>query len=51
MRDHPLPPPPDVLRQPTPADWLIELRSILFDGAGPAETRLETFLDRLERRA
>jgi hypothetical protein len=49
MREHPLPTPPDV-RRATPADWIADLRSILFDGTGPAENRLEAFLDRLERR-
>jgi hypothetical protein len=50
MRDHPFPTPPDD-RRAVPSDWLAELRAILFDGTGPAENRLESFLDRLERRA
>jgi hypothetical protein len=49
MRDHPLPTPPDT-RRATPPEWLSDLRSILFDGTGPSESRLEAFLDRLERR-
>jgi hypothetical protein len=49
MRDHPLPAPPDP-RRATPPEWLSDLRSILFDGTGPAESRLEAFLDRLEQR-
>lgn len=50
MRDHPLPTPPADDRRMTPADWLTELRHILFEGTGPAEARVETLLDRMERR-
>jgi hypothetical protein len=50
MREHPFPTRPPEERRPTPSDWLTELRTILFDGSGPAESRLEHFLDRLERR-
>ena len=50
MRDLSLPTPHRDDRRPTPPDWLLELRTILFDGTGTAEGRLETFLDRLERR-
>ncbi|MCU0854538.1 MAG: hypothetical protein MUF63_06435 [Rhodobacteraceae bacterium] len=49
MREHSLPKPPDT-RRVMPPDWLADLRTILFDGSGPAEGRLEAFLDRLERR-
>jgi hypothetical protein len=49
MRNHTLPP-PSYARRGTPPDWLADLRSILFDGTGTAENRLEAFLDRLERR-
>jgi hypothetical protein len=51
MRERPYPTPPAEEPRPSPSDWMSELRHILFDGAGPSESRLEHFLDRLERRA
>jgi hypothetical protein len=50
MRDQAFPNLPPEERRPSPSDWLVELRNILFDGSGPSESRLEHFLDRLERR-
>jgi hypothetical protein len=50
MRDHPSRMPPAEEPRPSPSDWMTELRTILLDGAGPGESRLEHFLDRLERR-
>ena len=50
MREHTLPlRPPEEPRLRT-LDWMAELRHILFDGTGPSESRLEQFLDRVERR-
>jgi hypothetical protein len=51
MRDHPFPTVPPEERRPMPSDWFVELQTILFDGSGPSDGRLERFLDRLERRA
>jgi hypothetical protein len=42
--------PRDDRPQPTGHDWLNELRDILFQGTGTSESRLEAFLDRMERR-
>lgn len=50
MRERPSRTPPAEQPQPSPSDWMSDLRTILFDGTGPAESRLEHFLDRLERR-
>jgi hypothetical protein len=50
MREHPFPTPPAEAPRTTPADWLNELRHILFEGTGPSESRIESFLDRMERR-
>lgn len=50
MREQPFPMPPAEEPRLLPSDWLTELRQILVDGAGPSESRLEQFLDRVERR-
>jgi hypothetical protein len=50
MREHTLPQPPADEPRQRSGDWMTELRHILFDGTGPSESRLEKFLDRLERR-
>jgi hypothetical protein len=50
LREHSLPKPSADESRPTPSEWMTELRHILFEGAGPSESRLEIFLDRLERR-
>jgi hypothetical protein len=50
MREHTLPLRPAEETRQRPGEWMSELRHILFDGAGPSESRLEQFLDRLERR-
>jgi hypothetical protein len=49
MRESTFPTPPDEDRRLAPSEWIDELRQILFDGAGPSESRLEHFLDRMER--
>jgi hypothetical protein len=49
MREHTLPLRPTEEPRLRPGDWMTELRHILFDGTGPSESRLEHFLDRLER--
>jgi hypothetical protein len=50
MREQTLPLRPTEEPRLRPGDWLAELRQILFDGAGPAESRIEQLLDRMERR-
>jgi hypothetical protein len=50
MREHAFQSPPAQEPRLTPGDWIAELRHILFDGAGPSESRLESLLDRVERR-
>ena len=50
MREHILPLRPSDEQRPRAGDWMAELRHILFEGTGPAESRLEQLLDRLERR-
>jgi hypothetical protein len=50
MRERPAPILPADDRRPGLADWMTELRHILFDGTATSEDRVERLLDRMERR-